>query len=94
MVGFFVSDGMGTTLFQALPEFGPFIKPGMAETFRFEVQLPPLIPGEYLLTAWAGPHGETSLMRAGSLQGAAIALARTISGDAVRSSLALATVRR
>jgi lipopolysaccharide transport system ATP-binding protein len=58
MISFEISDKLGTILMQALPEFNPFIKLDKAKAFRFEVQLPPLIPGKYWLSVWLGPHGE------------------------------------
>jgi lipopolysaccharide transport system ATP-binding protein len=59
MVTFEVSDRTGTVLMQALPEFHPFLRPTTPRTLRFDIRLPPLVPGEYWVTIWVGPHGET-----------------------------------
>jgi lipopolysaccharide transport system ATP-binding protein len=57
MVAFDISNALGTPLMQALPSVEPFLQVGTLERkFRFEIKLPPLVPGEYWLSAWAGPH--------------------------------------
>src|SRR5262249_1168219 len=57
MLAFDISNALGTPLMQALPSVEPFLHVGMPERkFRFEIKLPPVVPGEYWLTAWAGPH--------------------------------------
>jgi homopolymeric O-antigen transport system ATP-binding protein len=59
MIAFYVSDVVGTVLMQVLPEFAPFIKLSNARKISFSVQLPPLVPGQYWITAWVGPVGES-----------------------------------
>jgi lipopolysaccharide transport system ATP-binding protein len=57
MLAFDISNAFGTPLMQALPSVEPFLQVGSLErTFRFEIKLPPLVPGEYSVSAWAGPH--------------------------------------
>ena len=42
---------------QALPSALPFINPERSNhTIKLTIELPPLIPGRYSLTLWAGPH--------------------------------------
>jgi lipopolysaccharide transport system ATP-binding protein len=52
-----ILNALGVSLMQALPTTTPFIEetPG-THTVRVTVELPPLIPGHYPLTLWAGPH--------------------------------------
>lgn len=47
----------GTELFQAIPQEDPFI-PFSKNPFLFEVlvDLPPIIPGDYKVSIWAGSH--------------------------------------
>jgi lipopolysaccharide transport system ATP-binding protein len=57
MLAFDISNAHGTPLMQALPSVEPFLQAGAPERkFRFEIKLPPVVPGEYWLTAWAGPQ--------------------------------------
>jgi lipopolysaccharide transport system ATP-binding protein len=52
-----ILDSSGTALMQALPSADGFIRSGiMSQEFRVTVHLPPIIPGRYSLTIWAGPH--------------------------------------
>jgi hypothetical protein len=46
---------------QAHPTVEPFIKLGVSGLkIRFDIQLPPLVPGRYMMGAWAGAsHTET-----------------------------------
>ena len=56
-IAFDIADAFGAVLMQALPTIEPFIKARNSEQgFRFDIQLPPLVPGQYLVTAWVGPH--------------------------------------
>jgi lipopolysaccharide transport system ATP-binding protein len=59
MVAFDIADENGRVLMQALPAFSPLIRLENGGRFRFDVQLPPIIPGEYWITAWTGPPGAT-----------------------------------
>jgi lipopolysaccharide transport system ATP-binding protein len=56
-VAFDIADSIGTVFMQALPTIEPFIKPEPStQKFRFEIQLPALVPGRYFVSAWVGPH--------------------------------------
>jgi lipopolysaccharide transport system ATP-binding protein len=52
-----ILNSLGTGVMQALPTVAPFLT---AENDRHivhvTIDLPPLIPGHYLLTLWVGPH--------------------------------------
>jgi lipopolysaccharide transport system ATP-binding protein len=57
LLAFDISDALGTPLMQALPAVDALIKPNvLGHKFRFDIHLPPLVPGEYRVSAWAGPH--------------------------------------
>ena len=57
IAAFDIADALGTILMQALPSVEPFIRASDSEqSFCFCVQLPPLIPGQYFVSAWVGPH--------------------------------------
>jgi homopolymeric O-antigen transport system ATP-binding protein len=57
LVAFDICGEFGIPLMQALPAVEPFINRATSkDTFRFDIQLPALIPGHYWLTAWVGPH--------------------------------------
>lgn len=46
-----------TPLFQAIPTDKPFIAYSEAsQQIRTEIVLPPLVPGNYKISVWAGPH--------------------------------------
>jgi lipopolysaccharide transport system ATP-binding protein len=52
-----VLNELGNGVMQALPTVAPFITDEHAEhAVRVGIDLPPLIPGRYTLTLWAGPH--------------------------------------
>jgi lipopolysaccharide transport system ATP-binding protein len=54
---FDILDAIGTPVMQALPSLEPFITPANSKRrFRFAINLPGLVPGQYQLTAWVGPH--------------------------------------
>src|SRR5262249_20690293 len=56
-LAFDVHDSVGTPIFQALPTQEPLIRFSSEPTLAVvEIELPPLIPGSYRLTAWVGPH--------------------------------------
>jgi lipopolysaccharide transport system ATP-binding protein len=57
MIAFDIMDSFGVTVMQSLPSVEPFITPEQSRnTFVFEIELPPLVPGEYRVSAWIGPH--------------------------------------
>jgi lipopolysaccharide transport system ATP-binding protein len=52
-----IADVTGTVLMQALPEVEGFIEDNKPEhCLGVEIKLPPLIPGQYLVTIWVGSH--------------------------------------
>jgi len=61
-VAFDIADESGAVVMQALPELTGFLT---SETTRGEVvaeiDLPPMIPGKYHVTLWAGPHNTLTL---------------------------------
>jgi lipopolysaccharide transport system ATP-binding protein len=51
------SNSLGFTFMQAIPELSPFINHSPAgRDITIEVNLPPLIPDTYYVTAWLGAH--------------------------------------
>lgn len=56
-LAFDIQDASGMTIMQALPTCDSFIteRPGNKKAVC-EIDLPPLIPGTYLVTIWVGPH--------------------------------------
>jgi len=57
-----ISDGLGTTILQALPAPEPFIKCSEGEYMLcLEIDLPPLIPGRYIADLWIGCHHTETL---------------------------------
>jgi len=57
-----VVDPGGTAVMQALPELEGFIDASKSEhRVHVTVDLPPLIPGDYLATVWVGPHNSETL---------------------------------
>jgi lipopolysaccharide transport system ATP-binding protein len=52
-----ILDAVGTPIMQALPTIEPFLIPKNCQRrFCIDVQLPPLVPSVYSVTAWLGPH--------------------------------------
>ena len=52
-----ICESSGTTLMQAIPSLEGIIQPkSVDQHFMLNVNLPPLIPGQYWLTLWAGAH--------------------------------------
>jgi lipopolysaccharide transport system ATP-binding protein len=50
-------DSSGAPVMQALPSTSPFVGySSQTQEHRIEVELPPLIPGQYFITAWVGSH--------------------------------------
>lgn len=58
-----VADSAGNPLMQALPTLDKFLKykPNGTTTLHIQVALPPLVPGEYYLSFWAGNHNTDTL---------------------------------
>jgi len=57
-----IASGLGQVLMQALPRATPFITDAHPEhALNLTIALPPLIPGHYTLTLWAGPHNTETL---------------------------------
>ena len=57
IIAFDITDSLGAPIMQALPSLDPFISPENShQRFNFEIELPPLVPGQYWLSAWVGPH--------------------------------------
>jgi len=56
-LAFDVTNSMGITIFQAIPKLNPFINFSF-ETRKYvtEIELPPLIPDHYKVSAWLGSH--------------------------------------
>jgi lipopolysaccharide transport system ATP-binding protein len=61
MIAFDIGDAFGVPLMQALPAIDPIISLETCRNkYQFDIRLPSLIPGEYLISAWTGPtHTET-----------------------------------
>jgi hypothetical protein len=56
-LAFDVCSEDGTPIFQAIPTDKPYIRfSEESQIFKTAVQLPHLIPGNYRLSVWAGPH--------------------------------------
>ena len=60
-VAFNILDSSLTSIMQAVPNPQPFIECSTSPiTLELEIELPPMIPGTYRITAWAGPHNTTT----------------------------------
>lgn len=61
MIAFDILDEASVPIMQALPSLEPII-PYEPNAQRFEtiIELPPLIPGRYQVTAWTGPHNTST----------------------------------
>jgi homopolymeric O-antigen transport system ATP-binding protein len=55
LVAFDISNAAGTPLMQAMPSATPFLLDPRNRA-RFDIALPPLVPGKYWVSAWVGPH--------------------------------------
>jgi lipopolysaccharide transport system ATP-binding protein len=61
-VSFDITDGSGVPLMQALPALEGFIQAHEGDqSFQLQVDLPPLVPGQYWITAWVGSHNTETL---------------------------------
>ena len=57
-----ISDAVGIVLMQALPRLQGFLKDTESyHSVSMSIQLPPLIPGQYLATIWVGSHNTETL---------------------------------
>jgi lipopolysaccharide transport system ATP-binding protein len=57
MLAFDIMDSAGTPLMQAMPSSTPFLPYSRErQVRRISISLPPLVPGQYTVTAWAGAH--------------------------------------
>lgn len=60
-VAFDISNTSFITFMQAIPEYRPFIIDSKQnKKFQVVIDLPPLVPGKYYLSAWIGPHNTTT----------------------------------
>ena len=59
---FDILDSLGTPIMQAYPTLDGVLVPGNSQSrFRLTVDLPPLVPGTYSVTAWFGAHNTQTL---------------------------------
>jgi lipopolysaccharide transport system ATP-binding protein len=61
-LAFDISNSRGVTVFQAIPRLEPFL--AYSETgaqIVTEIELPPLIPDHYRVSAWIGPHNTETI---------------------------------
>jgi lipopolysaccharide transport system ATP-binding protein len=62
-VAFDISNSIGVNIMQAIPNYTPFIRYSEAEQpLTFEIDLPPLIPDVYKVSAWLGSHNTETLV--------------------------------
>lgn len=58
-----ISNSMGVTVLQAIPELEPFIEfTKLHQNFRMLIKLPALIPDQYTVSVWLGPHFSETLV--------------------------------
>jgi len=56
-VAFDILDPTGISIMQAIPELNPFIRSdSIIKKVQTIIELPPLIPMQYGITAWVGSH--------------------------------------
>jgi lipopolysaccharide transport system ATP-binding protein len=56
-VAFDINNGLGTTIMQAIPRIEPFILfDGTNSDYNVEIELQGLIPDDYSVSIWVGPH--------------------------------------
>lgn len=61
-VAFDIVNSIGITVMQAIPKLEPFIEFNSAEQkFKMIINLPPLIPDVYKVSAWVGTHNTETL---------------------------------
>lgn len=62
LLAIYVTDAAGTGVLHAMPHQEPFLPPASApHRIRVSIDLPPLIPGRYLITVWTGSHAHQTL---------------------------------
>jgi lipopolysaccharide transport system ATP-binding protein len=61
-LAFDISNSMGVTIMQAIPESEPFISYSKAtQRVEIEIDLPPIIPDTYKISAWLGSHNTETI---------------------------------
>jgi lipopolysaccharide transport system ATP-binding protein len=61
LVAFDILDAASVPIMQALPSLQPVLSHGEgSRNIEVNIDLPPLIPGNYQVTAWAGPHNSST----------------------------------
>jgi lipopolysaccharide transport system ATP-binding protein len=61
-LAFDILDSTGVSIMQAIPELKPFIDSNSPKKeIVSTIELPPLIPGQYRVTAWVGSHNTETL---------------------------------
>jgi lipopolysaccharide transport system ATP-binding protein len=61
-VAFDITNSLGVTIMQAIPRLEPSIEFNSSEQeFMVKVELPPLIPDHYKVSAWVGSHNTETL---------------------------------
>jgi lipopolysaccharide transport system ATP-binding protein len=61
-VSFDIADRSGVPLMQAMPGLEGFVQPQVGEqSFQVQVDLPPLVPGQYWVSPWVGSHNTETL---------------------------------
>lgn len=61
-IAFDITNSIGVTVMQALPKVEPFVLHSTTEQkFTLMVELPPLIPDHYKVSAWVGTHNTDTL---------------------------------
>lgn len=64
-----ISDSTGVVLMQALPQIEGFLKDTSQEHLvHVYIDLPPLVPGQYLATIWVGSHNSETLDEVSTLR--------------------------
>jgi lipopolysaccharide transport system ATP-binding protein len=57
-----IRDPMGMSIMQAIPRLEPFIQSGEeCHQIHVRIELPSLIPGDYFLGVWLGPHNADTI---------------------------------
>jgi lipopolysaccharide transport system ATP-binding protein len=61
-IAFDISNSLGITICQAIPNLKPFIKyQSESQVLSTEIDLPPLIPDQYKISIWLGTHNTETL---------------------------------
>jgi lipopolysaccharide transport system ATP-binding protein len=57
-----ISDAAGTAIMQAIPSIENYLHfKQMSHLVKINIQLPPLIPGQYLISVWVGSHNSETI---------------------------------